>query len=150
MSASRTLMPSADRSSPLLIVLSRQHPFVTLHASDLDGPKVRERVLWQRGPVPTWLSSWCCYLSLGQSLVAVAMGRKRVGSTTRIKSIVSYAPTDARPAFAHIYVEERETPGRSPRSAAPFHIVRCSALPERVRFIEVASSARPPELGAGR
>lgn len=143
-------MPSGDRGSPLVTVLSRQHPFVTLHASDLDGPKARQRVLWQRGPVPSWLSAWCGYLSLGQSLVAVAMGRTLLGSATHIKSIVSYAPTDARPAFAHIYVEETEAPGRSPRLAAPIHIVRCSALPERVRFIEVVSSARPPTIWAGR
>lgn len=133
-------MPSVDQGSPHLLVLSRQHPLVTLHASDLDGPKVRQRILWQRGPVPSWLSSWCCYLSLGQSLVAVAMGRVRLGSRTRINSIVSYAATDTRPPFAHIYVEETEPAGGGPRSAAPIHIVRCATLPQRVRFIEVASS----------
>jgi hypothetical protein len=137
-------MPGADRRSPVLAILSRQLPVVTLHASDLDGPKARQRVLWQRGPLPSWLSSWCRYLCLGQSLVVVAMGRARLGSTTRIKAIVSYAPTQGHPPFAHIYVEETAQAGSSPRSAAPIHVVRCAALPERVRFVEVGSSSQRP------
>jgi hypothetical protein len=144
--APSTLVPKADRRLPPVAVLSRQLPFVTLHASDLGGPGARQRVLWQQGPVPSWLSSWCCLVGLGQSLVAVAMGRARLGSTTRIKSIISYAPTDAHPAFAHIYVEETELAGGPARSAAPIHVVRCLALPRGVRFVEVPSSGGQAQL----
>jgi hypothetical protein len=120
-----------------LTVLSRACPFVTLGASDLGGPAVRRRVVSGAFGLPDWLREWSRYLELGHSLVAVAMGRSRLGSTTKIRSIVAFAASAARPAFAHVYVEELEATGPAPREGAPLHVVRCAKLPRDVHFVEL-------------
>jgi hypothetical protein len=134
-------MTSVTYDSPPLTVLSRRWPFVTLAASDLTGPPSRQRVVASVARLPAWLQEWSPHLTLGQALVAVTMGRARLGSTIRIRSIVRFAADRGRPAFAHIYVEEVEGAGTAPRTGAPLHVVRCSKLPNQIRFIEVPPGA---------
>jgi hypothetical protein len=123
-----------------LALCSRACPFVTLRASDIGGPSTRQRVLARRSELPSWLTEWSSQLALGQNLVAVAMGRAGLGSTTRIRSIVSFPARSGRAPFAHVYVEEIEASRSSPPGGAPFHVVRCGALPSYVRFIELVRS----------
>jgi hypothetical protein len=123
-----------------LTVLSRSQPFITLHASDLDGPKTRQRVICRDQETPPWLAAYAHYVEPGRVLLAVAMGRARLGATTRIRSIVTFAPQRGREPFSCIYVEEDAgAAGAAARLAAPVHIVRCGALPRQVRFVEVTS-----------
>jgi hypothetical protein len=125
-----------------LTVLSQTCPFVTLAASDLTGPPSRQRVLARAAHLPDWLRAWERYVTLGQTLVAVSMGRARLGSTIRISSIIRFAATNGRPAFSHIYVQELEVDSGAPRSGAPIHVIRCAMLPTHTRFIEVPSSKK--------
>ncbi|HVY29608.1 MAG TPA: hypothetical protein VHB79_23775 [Polyangiaceae bacterium] len=122
-----------------LTVLSSRQPFVTLHASGLDGPKTRQRVICRDQETPPWLAAYARYVEPGQVLLAVAMGRARLGATTRIRSIVTFKPQRGREPFTCVYVEEDAREGTAARVAAPVHIVRCDALPRQVRFVEVAS-----------
>jgi hypothetical protein len=122
-----------------LTVLSRSQPFITLHASALDGPKTRQRVICRDQHTPPWLAAYARYIQPGQVLLAVAMGRARLGATTRIRSIVTFTPQRGRQPFTCIYVEEDAGAGTADRVAAPVHIVRCGALPGPLRFVEVTS-----------
>jgi hypothetical protein len=131
-------MPLANGAPRHLTLFSRQQALVTLHASELGGPRARQRLIYRGGPLPTWLEAYAPFLGPGQTLVAVAMGRVRLGSTTKIRSIITYPAVAGRPASAYIYVEETECGSRAERSAAPVHIVRCEALPQQVQFVEVS------------
>lgn len=126
-----------------LTVLSRRISFETLHASDLDGPKTRQRVLVQNRAVPSWLSSHAPRLGPGQTLIAVSTGKARTGARIRVQSVVVFSPPGRAP-FACVYVEESTGTESLARTAAPVQVVRCEALPESVRFVEVSARVAPP------
>jgi hypothetical protein len=126
------------------IALSRTHPFVTLLLSDLNGPSRRQRLVLRNPPFPDWLRSYAALIGPGFDLVVGAMGRARLGSRTRIQSIVVYPAQHEMPEMAYVYVEERAAGDRATRDAAPVHIVRCARLPTIVRFVEVSVSAGLP------
>ena len=138
-------MPPSQRS-PLRypVALSRTHPFVTVLLSDLTGPSKRQRLIVRDRPLPDWLREEAPLLAPGFDLVVGAMGRARLGSRTRIQSIVVYPAKLETPEIAYVYVEEREADGRAARSAAPVHVVRCATLPKVVRFVEVCAQPPPP------
>lgn len=130
-------------ASQSLQLLSKRVSFITLHASGLDGPRQRQRLIVRKQPLPSWLSPYAAYVGPEHCVLLVSMGRAALGSSIRIRSIVSYARTAQRSAFACVYVEEAAIRGLGARAAAPVHVVRCSALPQDVRFVElpVRSSA---------
>lgn len=136
-------------SHPSLTVASKRLPFVTLHASDLDGPRTRQRLLCYGRPERDWLVPYAAHVGVGQVMIAVGMGRAALGATTRVRSIVSFAPFQGREPFACIYVEEHAGPATGARLAAPVHIVRCAGLPARFRFVEIvpARATLPHGLG---
>jgi len=138
----------SSKQGPILprLALSRTQGFVTLHLSDLDGPRARQRAVVPGPPLPEWLSAFAGDLQTGLTVVAVAMGRSRLGSTTRIRSIVVYPAAVAGHDVAYVYVEEHEAKGILPRTASPIHVVRCLPLPKDVRFVETSSVARKPPL----
>lgn len=127
-----------------LTVLSKKQSFITLHASGLDGPKTRQRLVCRDESVPEWLSTYAPYFRLGRVIIAVAMGRTRLGSVTRIRSIVSFTPLHGQEPFACVYVEEQAGGESSTRTAAPVHIVGCPQLPKIVRFVEVIAGQVSP------
>ena len=126
----------SSRSQPPSL-LSRTHPFITLHASNVDGPRTRHRLVWRGGPVPDWLTAYAPYGGLGQSLIVVTMGRARLGSSTRIQSVVVYPARPEGPEMAYVYVEETQLKTALSRNGHPIHVVRCAPLPKEVRFVEV-------------
>jgi hypothetical protein len=129
------------------IALSRSHPFVTVLLSDLNGPTQRLRLVVRERCLPEWLREHAPLLGPGLDLVVGAMGKARVGSRTRIRSIVVYPARLQAPEFAYVYVEEHEADGRSARTAAPLHVVRCATLPQVVHFVEASAqllASRPP------
>jgi hypothetical protein len=125
-------------AAPLLELRSQRVPFITLHASGLDGPRQRQRVLVRRQPWPAWLSPYVAYLRPEHCVLLVSMGRAVLGSQTRIQSIVVYSGTAGRSPFACVYVEEVAARGHAGRVAAPVHVVRCASLPSDVRFVELS------------
>ena len=138
-------MPPSKRT-PLRhpVVLSRTHPFVTLLLSDLNGPSKRQRLVLREPSLPDWLREHTPLLGPGFDLVVGAMGKARLGSRTRIQSIVVYPARLELPEIAYVYVEEREAAGRATPDAAPVHVVRCPKLPKVVRFVDVAAQSPVP------
>ena len=112
-------------------------PFVTVHASDLDGPRNRERLMCRGRPARSWLAPYAAHLAGSQVMLVVAMGRAALGATTRIRSIIKFAPSGSGSTFACVYVEESAGPAGRPRGASPVHVVGCRDLPDDVRFVEV-------------
>jgi hypothetical protein len=138
----------SSKQGPVLprLALSRTQGFVTLYSSDLDGPRARQRAVARDASVPEWLSAFSRDVQSGLTVVAVAMGRARLGSTTRIRSIVIYPAAVSGHEVAYVYVEEREVKGTTARTAAPIHVVRCLALPRDVRFVETSPVSRNAPL----
>jgi hypothetical protein len=93
------------------------------------------------------MRSYATLIGPGFDLVVGAMGRARLGSRTRIQSIVVYPAQHEMPEIAYVYVEERVAGDRTARDAAPVHVVRCARLPKNVRFVEV-SPALPSSKSA--
>ena len=87
--------------------------------------------------MPSWVRCFVPGVPPGETIVAIAGGRARRAGTTRIRSIIVYPARESVPEIAYVYVEEWPTGARLAEGSAPFHVVRCSALPDRVRFIEV-------------
>jgi hypothetical protein len=86
------------------------------------------------------MRSYAALIGPGFDLVVGAMGRARLGSSTRIQSIVVYPAQHEMPQIAYVYVEEREARDSAVRDAAPIHVVRCARLPKNVRFVEVPAA----------
>ena len=138
-------MPPSERSPARYpVALSRAHPFVTVVLSDLEGPSQRQRLVLRERPLPDWLQNHASLLGPSFDCVVAAMGRARLGSHTRIQSIVVYPAQPNAPETAYVYVVEREAAGRAARDAAPAHVVRCAKLPKVVRFVEVPPQAPGP------
>lgn len=137
-------MSPSRPSPPFPIALSRTCSFITVLLSDLDGPSKRQRLVVRERPLPDWLGDRAPLLGSGFDLVVVAMGKARLGSRTRIQSIVVYPARPDAPEVAYVYVEEREAEGRGTRDAAPVHVVRCAKLPKVVRFVEVSPRSTAP------
>jgi hypothetical protein len=138
-------MPPPKRS-PLRhpVALSRTHPFVTVLLSDLNGPTKRQRLVLRERPLPDWLREHAPLLGPGFDWVVAAMGKARLGSKTRIQSIVVYPAQREAPEVAYVYVEECEAVSRAARNAGPVHVVRCAKLPKVVRFVEVSAQSPAP------
>jgi len=96
--------------------------------------------------MPDWVRCFVPRVPTGESVVAIAGGRVRGASTTRVRSIIVYPTRGTEPEIAYVYVEEWLTGARVAEGSAPFHIVRCSALPARVRFVEVPREERRPKV----
>lgn len=138
-------MPSFERPpTRYLVALSRAVPFVTVLLSDLEGPSQRQRLVPRERPLPDWLGAHASVLGPSFDCVVAAMGKARLGSHTRIQSIVVYPAQPQAPETAYVYVAEREAAGRATRDAAPVHVVRCAKLPRVVRFVEVPPQAPGP------
>ncbi len=123
------------------IVLSRSHPFSTVRFSDLEGPSRRQRLVLRQGPLPSWLREHAALLGPGFDCVVAAMGKARLGSQTRIQSIVVYPAQADRPEAAYVYVTEHEAQARATPSVFPVHVVRCTKLPQTVHFVEIPPSS---------
>ncbi len=119
------------------VLTSRAQPFATVILSDLGGPRSRQRLVLADGFIPTWLCAFVRQAYADETIIAVAAGRARQASTTRVRAIICYPARELMPEIAYVYVEERLTYAKLSEPSAPFHVVRCSTLPERVRFVEV-------------
>ena len=125
--------PNRDR----LILTSRARPFATVVQSDFGGPRSRQRLVVSDSFIPAWLSAFVRQFHATETIIAVAGGRAKEALTTRVQAIIVYPATGAAPETAYVYLEERFTGAQVSDPTAPFHVVRCSALPEHVRFVEV-------------
>jgi hypothetical protein len=138
---------SRTRFGSIAVLTSRAHAFATVVLSDFGGPRSRQRLVLVDGFIPSWLSGFVPRVHAAETVIAVAAGRAKSASTTRVRSIIVYAATGSGPETAYIYVEEGPTGASVSEPSKPFHVVRCSALPDHVRFVEV-SQRRP--ISAGR
>lgn len=136
---------STPRPAPptLPLLRSTKRAIIMVYASELNGPRTRHRLVLRRGQaIPDWLRSFVPYVGSAHDLIVCAMGRARVGSSTRICSVVIYPRRGATPETAFVYVEELDVGSTPLRDACPIHVVLCSALPELVHFIEVPLQER--------
>jgi hypothetical protein len=139
-------MTSRGAVTNALVLTSEARPFATVVLSDFDGPRVRRREVLREDPLPGWVRCFVPRVPTSETIVAIAGGRVRGASTTRIRSIIVYPARESVPAIAYIYVEESLTGARVAGGSAPFHVARCSALPERVRFVEVPQRDLRPRI----
>lgn len=137
-----SMSPSKHNLLRRPVARSRTHPFVTLLLSDLNGPNKRQRLVMGEAPLPDWLRGQSLLFGPGFGFVVAAMGKARLGSRTRIQSIVVYPAQLEVPEIAYVYIEEHTAGGRGARAAAPVHVVRCAPLPRTVRFVEVLPQSR--------
>jgi hypothetical protein len=142
-------MTSLGVATGALIHTSEARPFATVVLSDFDGPRGRDRHVLRGEPMPGWVRSFVPRTPVGETVVAVAGGRAKGACTTRIRSIIVYPARASVPEIAYVYVEEWPTGARVTGGSAPFHIVRCGALPERVRFVEVPQRDSQPRISRG-
>ena len=96
------------------------------------------------GSIPAWLCAFVPRVYPSETVIAVASGRAKEPSTTHVRSIIVYPARDLAPDVAYVYIEEWPTGARVAEPCMPFHVIRCAALPERVRFVEVPCGSSAP------
>ncbi|MEI9936617.1 MAG: hypothetical protein WDO69_05270 [Pseudomonadota bacterium] len=130
---------TSERSSngSRLVLASRARPFATVVQSDFGGPRSRQRLVVSDGFIPAWLFKFTREIPATETVIAVAGGRAKDAVTTRVRAIIVYPATEFAPEIAYVYLEEWLTGAEVSERSAPFHVVRCAALPEHVRFVEV-------------
>jgi hypothetical protein len=67
-------------ASPTLAVLSQRVPFITLHASGLDGPRQRQRLIAREQRLPPRLQHYAAYVGPEHCVIVIATGRAALGA----------------------------------------------------------------------